>query len=488
MTPVVVKSHALGLAVLAVIGVDARRARRRDRPRCSSFGCVVEIGAARARAAACRSLAEPVAPLVVGGVIDRASVSRGSRMRSGRPRGCCRCAARSSSSCGAAARDPRRTGPRAPRSSARCAPRSGASRGSRCRSCSFVLVLVAGGSAPVIKASSAYTGLGAPIARGVRKAFDRDRDGYSRFLGGGDCDDGDRDRPSRRARDSRRRHRSELRRRRCEPRSRRTRTSRSRRCRASVPKDCEHPPHHDRHDARRSPRRLRLQAADLAEPRRARRRGHRVRRGLGARAVDALLDAGDPDRPPAARRLLRHVGRRLARPRAEGDDARRGARSRSASSPARSRTTGTSIASRHMDQGFAEYDNENARLHDGVAGAGPEQTQGQLVEGADRQGDRVRRPPRRREVVPVGPLLRSALRLRAASRGRRRSAPTTWRSTTARSASPISTSAACSTTCARRASTTRRSSSSPAITARASASTASSCTAITSTRRRRRCR
>ena len=29
-----------------------------------------------------------------------------------------------------------------------------------------------------------------------------------------------------------------------------------------------------------------------------------------------------------------------------------------------------------MDQGFAEYDNENARLHTGVAGAGPEQTRG----------------------------------------------------------------------------------------------------------------
>ena len=29
-----------------------------------------------------------------------------------------------------------------------------------------------------------------------------------------------------------------------------------------------------------------------------------------------------------------------------------------------------------MDQGFAEYDNENARLHGGVAGAGPERTKG----------------------------------------------------------------------------------------------------------------
>ncbi|MBA3461666.1 MAG: sulfatase-like hydrolase/transferase [Deltaproteobacteria bacterium] len=53
------------------------------------------------------------------------------------------------------------------------------------------LMLVTGGSASVIKAASAYTGLGGPIARTVRIAFDRDRDGYSRFLGGGDCDDGD---------------------------------------------------------------------------------------------------------------------------------------------------------------------------------------------------------------------------------------------------------------------------------------------------------
>jgi arylsulfatase A-like enzyme len=32
--------------------------------------------------------------------------------------------------------------------------------------------------------------------------------------------------------------------------------------------------------------------------------------------------------------------------------------------------------SRRMDQGFTEYDNDNARLHNGVAGAGPEQTRG----------------------------------------------------------------------------------------------------------------
>ncbi|HEU4614039.1 MAG TPA: MopE-related protein, partial [Kofleriaceae bacterium] len=52
------------------------------------------------------------------------------------------------------------------------------------------LVLVTGGNASVIKAATAYSGLGAPIARGIRRTFDRDRDGYSRLLGGGDCDDG----------------------------------------------------------------------------------------------------------------------------------------------------------------------------------------------------------------------------------------------------------------------------------------------------------
>jgi arylsulfatase A-like enzyme len=54
-----------------------------------------------------------------------------------------------------------------------------------------VLVLATGASAAVIKASTAFTGLGPPIARNVRRLADLDRDGYSRFLGGGDCDDGD---------------------------------------------------------------------------------------------------------------------------------------------------------------------------------------------------------------------------------------------------------------------------------------------------------
>src|SRR6185312_17424 len=54
-----------------------------------------------------------------------------------------------------------------------------------------ILVLVTGGNAAVIKAASAYTGLGSPVARALRKASDRDHDGFARFLGGGDCDDSD---------------------------------------------------------------------------------------------------------------------------------------------------------------------------------------------------------------------------------------------------------------------------------------------------------
>ncbi len=54
-----------------------------------------------------------------------------------------------------------------------------------------LLVLATGASASVIKAATRYTGLGGPIAHTLRIAFDLDRDGYARFLGGGDCDDGD---------------------------------------------------------------------------------------------------------------------------------------------------------------------------------------------------------------------------------------------------------------------------------------------------------
>ncbi|MBS1124053.1 MAG: sulfatase, partial [Deltaproteobacteria bacterium] len=55
----------------------------------------------------------------------------------------------------------------------------------------LLVLVLATGSAGVVKAASPYTGLGGPIARTLRKAFDLDGDGYSRFLGGGDCDDGD---------------------------------------------------------------------------------------------------------------------------------------------------------------------------------------------------------------------------------------------------------------------------------------------------------
>jgi arylsulfatase A-like enzyme len=55
----------------------------------------------------------------------------------------------------------------------------------------LLLILVTGGDAAIIKAASAYTGAGGPIARTLRRAFDRDHDGYARYLGGGDCDDSD---------------------------------------------------------------------------------------------------------------------------------------------------------------------------------------------------------------------------------------------------------------------------------------------------------
>ncbi len=55
----------------------------------------------------------------------------------------------------------------------------------------LALVLATGGSTGVVKATAGYTGLGGPIARTLRRAADWDRDGYARFLGGGDCDDSD---------------------------------------------------------------------------------------------------------------------------------------------------------------------------------------------------------------------------------------------------------------------------------------------------------
>ena len=54
-----------------------------------------------------------------------------------------------------------------------------------------IFVLWTGGSPALIKAEISYTGLGGSIARTLRTVLDRDRDGYSPFLGGGDCDDSD---------------------------------------------------------------------------------------------------------------------------------------------------------------------------------------------------------------------------------------------------------------------------------------------------------
>lgn len=54
-----------------------------------------------------------------------------------------------------------------------------------------LLVVVTGSDAGARKAATQYTGLGGPLMRAYRGAFDFDRDGYSRILGGGDCDDSD---------------------------------------------------------------------------------------------------------------------------------------------------------------------------------------------------------------------------------------------------------------------------------------------------------
>jgi len=54
------------------------------------------------------------------------------------------------------------------------------------------IALWAGGSEPARAAAVARSGWGGALARALRGVGDLDRDGYSRFLGGGDCDDGDR--------------------------------------------------------------------------------------------------------------------------------------------------------------------------------------------------------------------------------------------------------------------------------------------------------
>jgi arylsulfatase A-like enzyme len=52
-------------------------------------------------------------------------------------------------------------------------------------------VVASGGNEAVRKAGAAYSGWGGPFTRGLRAASDLDGDGYSRYLGGGDCDDWD---------------------------------------------------------------------------------------------------------------------------------------------------------------------------------------------------------------------------------------------------------------------------------------------------------
>jgi arylsulfatase A-like enzyme len=49
--------------------------------------------------------------------------------------------------------------------------------------------LLLGAADAVRKAASAYTGLCAPLALGIRRVVDLDRDGHSALLGGGDCND-----------------------------------------------------------------------------------------------------------------------------------------------------------------------------------------------------------------------------------------------------------------------------------------------------------
>jgi len=55
----------------------------------------------------------------------------------------------------------------------------------------FLIALLAGAAEGPREAAAAHSGAGAALARVLRRLGDLDRDGYSRLLGGGDCDDGD---------------------------------------------------------------------------------------------------------------------------------------------------------------------------------------------------------------------------------------------------------------------------------------------------------
>ncbi len=190
MTPIVVKSHAMGLAVLAVIAATLV-ALGIAVGLTFVVGRVVELGL-RALAPRVPAIASPWAPLVALGVL----VAGGAAVWAYRE--------------WEVARVLKLRGPLVLAVAAVLAiPASGpagrlvdlvnvfrpALRRLAWGALPIVLVvtmLAMGGNASVIKAATAYTGLGQPIARGVRKTFDRDRDGYSRVLGGGDCDDSNR--------------------------------------------------------------------------------------------------------------------------------------------------------------------------------------------------------------------------------------------------------------------------------------------------------
>ena len=318
------------------------------------------------------------------------------------------------------------------------------------------------------------------------RLLDFDGDGYARLLGGGDCDDGDPDvHPGA----------LDLPGDGIDPTA--TATTRPARCRrrrgwstlpAAVPRDlnllflvtidtlrADH-----------------LGCYGYARPtspgdRRAGRRGHAVRERLGARAVDALLDAGDRHRPLA-------VGDRLGR--VDLVAAHRPAtcaRLAEALHDAGYFTGGLfsfsyfALADRRgFERGMDVLQRRPRRA--ARRGQRPDGVARLVVARDDRRRDRVRRRAPRPEVLPVGALLRSAPGVRAAPRGAvvravaRR--PLRRRDPLHRPAHR----ARCSRTCARPGCGTAPSSSSPAITARASASTASPSTASTSTRRRPRCR
>lgn len=57
--------------------------------------------------------------------------------------------------------------------------------------CLFLIAAAAGRQPSVIKAAVAYSGAGDGLTRVWKRVVDRDRDGYSPWFGGGDCDDGD---------------------------------------------------------------------------------------------------------------------------------------------------------------------------------------------------------------------------------------------------------------------------------------------------------